>query len=250
MAAFPRCCPTESPDRQRSGLTATEEWRPGRRRAIRLPRRSGRLNVRDGAVCGIRTECARRVHLSRRTLWVSTNLRAGELSEALPPNHLFGGYGPASWELADPFSVKPVLHDNPCQVGRKSPRWRVRSDFSGPEARGDCRNSSIADCTPAFGLFCPLRHPVPTGMQLNGGVHRRTGDVLVDRFCFKRKGGDTGTDQLFRKVSRSCRLAPSREPELFQVSPTAGANLHGKVLAECPLRKRLGANQRNERIQW
>ena len=29
--------PTESPHRQRSGLAATEEWRPGRRRATRLP---------------------------------------------------------------------------------------------------------------------------------------------------------------------------------------------------------------------
>ena len=29
--------PTESPDRQRSGLAATDEWRPGRRRATRLP---------------------------------------------------------------------------------------------------------------------------------------------------------------------------------------------------------------------
>ena len=39
VAVFPRdCAPnTQSPDRQRSGLAATEEWRPGRRRATWLP---------------------------------------------------------------------------------------------------------------------------------------------------------------------------------------------------------------------
>ena len=35
MAAFPSLC-AESPDRRRSGLAATEEWRLGRRRATRL----------------------------------------------------------------------------------------------------------------------------------------------------------------------------------------------------------------------
>ena len=38
VAVFPSLsAPQESPDRQRSGLAATEEWRPGRRRATRLP---------------------------------------------------------------------------------------------------------------------------------------------------------------------------------------------------------------------
>ena len=32
-----RLRPTKSPDRQRSGLATTDEWRPGRRRATRLP---------------------------------------------------------------------------------------------------------------------------------------------------------------------------------------------------------------------
>ena len=32
-------------------------------------------------------------------------------------------------------------------------------------------------------------------------------------------GGDPGTDQLFFRVWGSCSLAPSREPEPFQVSP-------------------------------
>ena len=120
------------------------------------------------------------------------------------PAHLFGGYGPPSWELADPVSVKPVLHDNPCQVGRKSPRRRVRSDFSGPEARGDCRNSSIADYTPAFGLSCPLRHLVPTGMYLNSGVYRRTGDVLVDLHGRE----STGTSQCFWNFVDRERVSP------------------------------------------
>ena len=38
VAAFPASAPRmKSPDRQRSGLAATKEWRPGRRRATRLP---------------------------------------------------------------------------------------------------------------------------------------------------------------------------------------------------------------------
>ena len=39
VAAFPSlCAPRKSPGRQRSGLAAaTKEWRPGRRRATRLP---------------------------------------------------------------------------------------------------------------------------------------------------------------------------------------------------------------------
>ena len=38
-------------------------------------------------------------------------------------------------------------------------------------------------------------------------------------FLFQKKGGDPGTDQLFFRVWGSCSLAPSREPEPFQVSP-------------------------------
>ena len=38
VAVFPGlCAPRERPVRQRSGLAVTEEWRPGRRRATRLP---------------------------------------------------------------------------------------------------------------------------------------------------------------------------------------------------------------------
>ena len=38
VAAFPSlCAPRERPVRQRSGLAATKEWRPGRRRATWLP---------------------------------------------------------------------------------------------------------------------------------------------------------------------------------------------------------------------
>ena len=48
-------------------------------------------------------------------------------------------------------------------------------------------------------------------------------------FCFKRKGGDPGTDQLFHLVCGHCSLAPSRELELFQ-SPTAATNLRKGLL--------------------
>ena len=76
--------PAERPARQRSGRqsAATEEWRPGRRRAT--PRRQmvgyGQSAAEEGP--------------SRRSLWNSTNLRAGELSEALHTQpSLFGGCG-------------------------------------------------------------------------------------------------------------------------------------------------------------
>ena len=50
---------------------------------------------------GIRTECTRRGHLSKRSLWISTNLRAGDNSDP----------SPASVEVTD------LLH------GVLPPRW-------------------------------------------------------------------------------------------------------------------------------
>ena len=75
--------PTESPGRQRSGLAATKKWRPGRRRATRLP--TEELATKRRQMVGHGQSARERRHLSRRSLWVSTILRAGELSEALFP---------------------------------------------------------------------------------------------------------------------------------------------------------------------
>ena len=38
---------------------------------------------------------------------------------------------------------------------------------------------TIDTLLPAFGLSWSLRHPVPTGTSLTGGVHRRSDDILV-----------------------------------------------------------------------
>ena len=38
---------------------------------------------------------------------------------------------------------------------------------------------TIDTLLPAFGLSWSLRHPVPTGTSLTGGVHRRSGDIVV-----------------------------------------------------------------------
>ena len=83
MAVFPFPC---APQKDQSGSAADwrspksgdreDDGRPG------YPRGAGDPETADG---GIRTECARRGHLSRRSLSFSRNLRAGELSEALPP---------------------------------------------------------------------------------------------------------------------------------------------------------------------
>ena len=105
-----------------------------------------------------------------------------------------------------------------CCVGRKSPLWRVRSDFSGPEARGDCRNSWIAGCSPAFGLSwppCSDRHAA-------GGVRRRSGDILITLHgrestgisqCFcnivDREQIDRVTQHVCGRHGRKCECASS-----------------------------------------
>ena len=61
-------------------LAATEEWRPGRRRATRQPAEERATQRRQ---MGMRRPEKRGP--SRRSLWHSTNLRAGELREALSP---------------------------------------------------------------------------------------------------------------------------------------------------------------------
>ena len=82
VAVFLRFCAHEktSPATQRAGghrrVAREDDGRPG------YPRGAGVPEPADG---GIRTECTRRGHLSRRSLSFSRNLRAGELSEALPP---------------------------------------------------------------------------------------------------------------------------------------------------------------------
>ena len=83
MAAFPRYC---APQQDQSGSAA--DWRPPKSGDQKgdgrpdHPQGAGDPRTEDG---GIRTERARREHLSRRSLWNSTNLQTGELSEALPP---------------------------------------------------------------------------------------------------------------------------------------------------------------------
>ena len=83
MAVFRGAAPhgRSRPAAQR--LAATEEWRPGRRRATRLPTEERATQRRQ--MVGHGQSARERRHLSRRSLWVSTILRAGELSEALFP---------------------------------------------------------------------------------------------------------------------------------------------------------------------
>ena len=50
----------KSPDRQRSGLAVTKEWRPGRRRATRPPTEERATHGAKGAVCGYVRLCPRR----------------------------------------------------------------------------------------------------------------------------------------------------------------------------------------------
>ena len=48
-----------------------------------------------------------------------------------------------------------------------------------PEGRVGGPMKTIDTLLPAFGLSWSLRHPVPTGTSLTGGVHRRSGEILV-----------------------------------------------------------------------
>ena len=170
VAVFLRFCAHEktSPATQRAGghrrVAREDDGRPG------YPRGAGDPEPADG---GIRTECARRGHLSRRSLSFSRNLRAGELSEVTPGPASFEVYGspacrsPSARQLTGPegrewFSkLSGSLLCHPDLVAR-----RVTLDAACcrlDDARSDV---IITDSLRALGLSRSLRYPVRTGTRL------------------------------------------------------------------------------------
>ena len=170
VAVFLRFCATKRPVRQRSGLAVTEEWLGKTTGDLATRRGAGDPEPADG---GIRTECARRGHLSRRSLSFSRSLRVGELSEVTPGPASFEVYGspacrsPSARQLTGPegrewFSkLSGSLLCHPDLVAR-----RVTLDAACcrlDDARFDV---IITDSLRALGLSRSLRYPVRTGTRL------------------------------------------------------------------------------------
>ena len=179
--------PTQRPVRQRNGLAVTEEWlgkttgdpathggagdpASVREQCVGTPRGAGDPEPADG---GIRTECARRGHLSRRSLSFSRNLRAGELSEVTP--------GPATFEVCrSPACRNPSARQLTGPEGREwfsklSGSLLCHPDLVARRVTLDaacCRLDDalfdviITDSLRALGLSRSLRYRVRTGTRL------------------------------------------------------------------------------------
>ena len=118
--------------------------------------------------------CGQRVRPKRalvQAIVVVRNLRAGELSEALPPAQPLPRLR-TSFVACCRFDVRRASTKR-CDAcfGETKSVLKIVCPFHAAEM--------VDTLSPALGLSSPLRCLVPTGTRLTGGVHNCSGDILM-----------------------------------------------------------------------